>query len=431
MPDPEIPDAELNRHDTTEDRREVLKRLAAGMAGSAFLAGLPWFAPLRAAPAGTAASDTVRIGMIGVGSRGQLLLDHLLRTPGVAITGLCDVQEQRLAEALERVGKTVPLYNDHRRLLESPDIDAVVIATPLYLHAPQTLAALDAGKHAFCEKSLALTIDECKAVARAADQSPMVFQIGHQRLFHVRYLDALKRVTQGDLGPVTQMRAFWHRNLSWRQQVATPEMNDLINWRLYRRYSAGLMTELASHHLHIANWFLGTPPLSCIGYGSINHWKDDREVFDNVNVIYRYPGGVHFVYDSLSSNAFHGLEMQIMGSKGTLEMEEGWFYPETVPPAPGIVQLLQQIERGVKQTIPIGGHSWSANTRAEGVALPDTQDRDDGTGLSLAAFVSAIRQGQRMPYMVDHAYRSGVAALMGQMAMEEGREVLWPGDFRA
>lgn len=414
-----------------DERRAVLKLIASGIAGSAFLSALPWLVPLQAAPVGMAASDRVRIGMIGSGSRGSFLLENLLRTPGCEVAALCDIYQPHLDAAAKLVGKPVTMVHDYRRLLDDKNIDAVVIATPLYLHAPMVLAALAAGKHVYCEKSLALTIADCIAVARAASQSPLVFQIGHQRLFHRATLHALKQVLAGDLGPITQIRAYWHRNVSWRRPVPSAALEPLLNWRLYRRYSAGLMTELACHHLHIGNWFLGAPPLSCVGYGSINYWKDGREVFDNVNVIYKYPNGVSFLYDSMSSNRFYGLEMQVMGPKGAIELEAAKFYSENPPPAPGIVQLINQLEKGVLEAAAIGGTSWVPDLKRDtkGTPLPKDPGGDDGTGLSLAAFVAAVHQRRKNPQMIEHAYRSGVASLMGLQAMEEQREVAWPGDF--
>ena len=415
-------------------RRSFLKGIAGSIAGSALLAELPWLAPLRAAPVGDAPSDSVRLGLIGVGSRGRLLMDNLLKTPGAQVAAVCDIYPPNLERAARATAGKAQAFTDYRKLLDRPDIDAVVIATPLYLHAPMCLAAFSAGKGVFCEKALALTVDDCKAVARAAAASPQVFQIGHQRMFDGRFHAALKHIRAGALGPVTQMRAYWHRNLSWRRQVPSPELERLINWRLYREYSAGLMGELGSHHLHVTNWIMDGPPLSCVGYGSTNFWKDGREVHDNVNVIYRYAGDVALVYDSLSSNKFHGMEVQVMGPKATMELETGRMYWEEPPAAPAIAELKKQLERGgTAGTVPLAAPTWDPELKSgsKGVPILANWEGDDGTGLSLAAFANAVRSGERMPHMIDHAYRSGVAALMGQAAMDEGRVIHWPGDYRA
>jgi len=419
------------RHEAQE-RRRFLARVAGVVASSSLLSGLPWMAPLRAQPAGDAASDRVRIGVIGTGSRGSLLLQYLLRTPGVEVAALCDDYPPHLAEAMAAAGGKPKAFSDYRKLLATPGIDGVVIATPLHQHAPICLAAFAADKHVFCEKSLALTVDECKAIARAASASPRVFQVGHQRLFSATFLHAHELVRAGHIGPITQIRASWHRNNDWRRPVPDPRLERKLNWRLYRATSGGLLTELASHHLQVANWYLDAAPLSCVGYGSVNHWKDGRDVYDNVNVLFRYRDGVTLVYDALTSNRHHGLEIQIMGPRGTIEGESGRFYTEEPPPAPAVAALVRQIEEGRAATVAIGAPSWKPEAKSGevGQALRHELGGGDGTELSMAAFANAIRLGQRMPHMIEHAYRSGIAALMGQAAMDEGREIAWPGSYQ-
>ncbi len=412
-------------------RREFLKRLAVVAGSSALLADLPWWVPLRAQPAGESPSDRVHVGLIGVGGRGSLHLAHLLRTPGVEIAALCDDYPPHLQAGLAKVPGAKG-FADYRQMLDMPGLDGVLIATPLYLHARMCLDAFSAGKHVFCEKSLAYTVEECQAVADAHRASSKVFQIGHQRMFSPVFLRALELVKNGEIGQITQIRAYWHRNGNWRNPVPDPSLEHRLNWRLYRAYSCGLMTELASHHMQVANWFLGEQPISCAGYGSINYWKDGRELYDNVNVVYRYPNGVHVVYDSLISNRYYGLEIQVMGPKGTIEGETGRLYAENPPPAPGIVQLINSIEHGVFDTIPIGGPTWVPDLKKDtkGSFLVPGKIDDDGTAISIAAFANAIREGKPIPGMMEQACRSGVAVLMGQTAMEERREVAWPEGFR-
>lgn len=412
-------------------RREFLKRLAVLAGSSTLLAELPWWTPLQALPAGDSPSDRVRLGLIGVGTRGKLLLEHLLRTPGVEIAALCDDYEPHLQNGTARV-KTARGFADYRQMLDMPGLDGVLIATPLYLHARMCLDAFSAGKHVFCEKSLAYTIEECQAIADAYRGSRKVFQIGHQRMFSPAFLRAHELLRGGEIGQITQIRAYWHRNDNWRRSVPDPSLERRLNWRLYRAYSCGLMTELASHHMQVANWFLEAHPASCVGYGSINYWKDGRELYDNVNVVYRYADGTQVLYDSLISNRLYGSEIQVMGPKGTIEAETGRLYAETPPPAPGIVQLINGIEHGFFDTVPIGGPSWVPDLKkdTQGHPLIDEKTTDDGTAISMAAFANAIRQGTPIPGMMEQACRAGVCVLMGQQAMEEQREIVWPEVFR-
>jgi predicted dehydrogenase len=413
------------------DRREFLKRLAVIAGSSALLADLPWWTPLRAAPVGDSPADRVRLGLIGAGTRGNLHLDNLLRTPGVEIAALCDDYEPNLQAGLAKV-KGAKGFSDYRKMLDMPGLDGVLIATPLYLHARMCLDAFSAGKHVFCEKSLAYTIEECQAVADAYRGGKKVFQIGHQRLFSPVFLRALEYVKAGRIGQITQIRAFWHRNGNWRRPVPDPSLERRVNWRLYRDYSCGLMTELASHHVQVANWFLGAHPVSCAGYGSINYWKDGREVYDNVNLVFRYADGTHLTYDSLISNRYYGCEIQIMGPKGTIEGEVGRLYAEDPPPAPGIVQLINGIEHGFFDAVPISGPSWVPELKKDtkGSLLVDGAITDDGSMISMAAFANAIRSGQPIPGMMEQGCRSAVAVLMGESSMEQQRESAWPEGFR-
>jgi len=416
-------------------RREFLKQLATVLGASAILTDMPWWQPLQAQPASESPSDRVRLAIIGVGDRGNLHLEQLLRTPGVEIAALCDDYPPHLQKGLAKV-PTAKGYSNYQDVLNNPSIDGVILAVPLYLHAKLCLDTFSAHKHVYLEKSMAFTIEECQSIADAYRGSTKVFQIGHQRLYSPIFLRAYELIQANAIGQVTQIRAYWHRNGNWRRPVPSPDpdysLEHRINWRLYRQYSCGLMTELASHHIQVANWFLKTHPLSVTGSGAINYWKDGRQLYDTVNLVYRYPNGTHLVYDSLISNAFYGMEVQVMGPKGTIEAEAGKLYSENPPPAPGIIQLINHIEHGLFETVPIGGASWAPDLKKDtkGSQLLTATIKDDGTALALAAFASAIRQNKPIPIMMEQACHAGIAALMGQTAMEQGREVTWPEGFR-
>ena len=100
------------------------------------------------------------------------------------------------------------------------------------------------------------------------------------------------------------------------------------------------MTELASHQIQVANQVLQDHPSEVWGAGSINHWHDGREVYDNVNLVYKYPSGTQLIYDSMTSNKHYGYEEQIMGPLGTMELERGKMWDEYPEPAPAIMELI-------------------------------------------------------------------------------------------
>lgn len=412
-----------------ESRRDFVKKLSAIAGSAALLGSVPWISHLQAAPPGK--TDTVRIGVIGVGSRGKFLLQRLLLIEGVEVAAVCDNYEPHFERAKQLTQGKAKAFKDYRKVLEMKDLHAVVIATPLHQHAHITIDAFDAGKHVFCEKSMARTPNDCKNMVLAQQRNQKVFQIGHQRLFHPVYLDAIVRIKQGEIGDVTQIRAYWHRNRDWRRPVPSPELERKINWRLYLDYSCGLMTELASHQVQVGNWIWDEHPVSVMGSGSVNYWKDGREVYDNVNLIYVFPGGKHLIYDSLTSNKFYGLEEQIMGPKGTMELEHNKVYTENPPPAPGIKQLINQIERSVFETVPLGGASWipELGSEADGKPVVDKYPLPDENTIQLESFAQSVRQNKPSDFLIRQGYYASIAALLGHQAMREDKIIRWNYDL--
>ncbi|UIJ46409.1 Gfo/Idh/MocA family oxidoreductase [Sphingomonas cannabina] len=401
----------------------VLKATAAaGMAAAA-----PW--AVSAAGAEPAAGDRVRLGVIGTGDRGRTLIRNILKTRNCTVAAICDNFEPHLSKGRALVSPATPAFADHRAMLDAGGLDAVVIATPLNVHATHVLDSFDAGLHVWCEKAMARTIADCSAMVRKSQDSRKVLQIGHQRMFHPTYLNALRRVKAGEIGPVTQIRASWHRNTSWRRPVPSGATDRQINWRLYRDVSAGLMTELATHQLQVGNWFLDAVPTRVIGSGSICFWKDGRDVYDHVALVYEYAGGRKFVYTSLLNNARYGCEEQIQGSKGTIEPELGRIYQEVPPKVLALQRMQEDVKRGHKRTVPIGGATWfpelPVTTPGESLGWGEY----DETMLQFEGFGEAVRSGKPLPGLLAQAYHASVASLLGEQAMDRGEAMTWPTDL--
>jgi predicted dehydrogenase len=413
------------------NRREFLKEMSLYAGSTAFLASIPWLNVFSGENGkNNAASDRVRLGVIGVGSRGHTLLLNLLEIENVEIAAVCDNYQPNFERAIETTGGKARAFNDYRQMLDKVnDLDAVVIATPLHEHAHITFDFLNAGIHVFCEKSMARTLEDTKQMADTAKTSGKILQIGQQRLFNPVYLDALERVRTGEIGQITQVRAYWHRNNDWRRPVPTPELERKINWRLYSEYSAGLMTELATHQIQVANWFIDQVPAQVVGTGSICFWKDGREVYDHVALVYDYPGGAKCIYDSMIANKHYGLEEQIMGNLGTIEPEVNRIYSENPAPAPGIVQLIQNLKSGISDVIPIGGATWLAETKSYNTGKPLAAYDNNDTFLQLVAFVKAVKAGKPYANLLREAYHATVASLLGLQAMDTNAVVQWPEEY--
>ena len=413
------------------------------MGAAGFLmASVPWLKGCTAAGQAEMSGGKVRFGIIGPGSRGSFHIDNLLKIPQAEIVALCDNYKVNLDKASAKV-PSARRYDDYRKLLEDKDVDAVVIATPLNLHYRMAVDAFSAGKNVFCEKAMARTMDECKAIYEAYRHSDKVLYFCMQRMYDEKYIRGMQLIRDGLIGDIVGMRCHWFRNADWRRPVPSPELERRINWRLYRESSGGLMTELASHQLEVCNWAAGRMPQRVMGIGDIVYWKDGREVYDSVNVIYHYSNGVKINYESLISNRFNGMEDQILGKAGTMDLTKGLYYLEDDNSLSGIQQLLAQIKEKAFEAIPAAGPSWRSETRkeypphniVEGKVYVNpgqsTVGADkDGSDVILSSFCQACITGEKAKDVVEEAYCATLLCLLANQAMEEGRTVIFPEEYR-
>lgn len=263
-------------------------------------------------------------------------------------------------------------YDDYKEMLENKEIEMIVIALPLHLHAPVAIEAMRAGKHVLCEKLMAWNIQQCKQMIRVADETGKFLSIGHQRHYSMLYAHANEVVSSGLLGDIKHIRALWHRNNvrpnpdaatrgdrpyldSWYPLIPAADraelerdnkittqhhyrnVEELVRWRLFTQTGGGLMAELGSHQLDACSIFLGKKrPLSVTAVGGTHFYQDNREVEDHVYCIYEFPGPnynerepnarkndiITVTYSSISTNDFEKYGECVMGSKGTLVIEQ-------------------------------------------------------------------------------------------------------------
>ncbi len=275
----------------------------------------------------------LRVAVIGTGGRGSDLTRALTTIDGVELIAVCDDYSPHLEQGAKYAGQQAKTYADYRRLLDEAKPQAVVIAVPLYLHYQIAADCLSAGTDVFLEKTMCYSFAEAKKLAAQVAASKRVFQVGLQRRANAIYKQAQAMVAAGMIGQVTAIKSQWHRNNSWRRPVPVPKSNadwvkleKKLNWRLYKAYSQGLMAELGSHQMDVANWFLGAHPKRVIASGGIEYFRDGREVYDNINCLYEYelqdakgkPYTVRATYSSLCNNAYEGASELILGTKGSL-----------------------------------------------------------------------------------------------------------------
>ncbi len=343
-------------------------------------------AALTAAPAvvpALGANDKLHVAWIGVGTRGNYLMQRFFAVPEnkqeASVVAVCDAYKGYQARSRDLIqsngGATPKIYDDYHELLKDPSIDAVVIATPEHLHYPMFMAAIKAGKNVYVEKPLAHTIEEGAEMVKAWQKSGKVVQVGTQNRSNTLYQKAHEMVKQGMIGDIHYVRAYWYRNSldtdpAWRYAIpadASPTNTDwerfqegvknkrpfdkhrFYQWRLYWDYSGGISTDLLVHQTDITNFVCGkTVPSTCVASGGIYRWTDDdRDVPDTFSAIYEYPDRFHINYSSYFGNDHYGYGENFMGNEGTIEVLNRQvlnFYPETFRgKAPERVKARQEV----------------------------------------------------------------------------------------
>jgi predicted dehydrogenase len=327
-------------------RRDFIRTAAVAGAG-ALLTSPAWGdEPQAAAPAGR----PINAAFIGIGSQGRNLLNNALKIPGIQFKAICDIwpYSQKFASGiLKKYGQIVNVYSDYADMLaKEKDVECVIVATPDWMHAPCTNAALKAGKHVYCEKEMAHTVEAAKSMVTTARETGQLLQIGHQRRSEPMYFHALHNMIEKEnfCGRITSINGQWNRNQmlerDWGKKYEMSaedlakygygSMDELCNWRWYRKYSGGPMADLGSHQVDVYSWFLHTNPSAVTASGGLDYYTEEktgkkRDWYDNVMAIYEYhtPAGmVRAFYQVLNTTSQGGYFETFMGDQGTVTVSE-------------------------------------------------------------------------------------------------------------
>jgi predicted dehydrogenase len=338
------------------DRRDMLRGLSTAPALGLF--GYAWSRQKgyeqKREQAATATEATapeglqeINVGLLGMGAQGQVLLDAMLRIPGLRFRAVCDIwteyNQKRGVNLLRKYKFDVHGYEDYREMLDKEkELDAVVIATPDFWHAPHALDCLEAGKHVYCEKEMSNTLEGARSMVLAARKTGKLLQIGHQRRSHPRYLHCYDHLLQEAhlLGRIVTVNGQWNRaagpDLGWPERYTIPaarlkqygfdSMPQFRNWRWYKGKGGGPIVDLGSHQIDIFNWFLGRGPSHVMASGGLDyHDPKTHEWYDTVMAIYEYEtkeGPARAYYQTQTTNGSQGYFENFMGDQGTLILSE-------------------------------------------------------------------------------------------------------------
>jgi predicted dehydrogenase len=410
-------------------RRSFLKRSGGGVLSLPSAGALFSFqTPPRLPP-----SDRVSIGLIGVGVRGR---DHhlkkLLANPRVDIAAICDVDRNHAdlaAEMTLRQTARQPLvYYDFRRVLDRPEIDAVVIATPDHWHSIMSIQAIEAGKDVYCEKPLTLFIAEGRRVVNTSRQYGTVFQVGSQQRSDWRFRKAVDVVRSNGIGrlvrvtahlgnPGTTEGAFIHpgewepvqtppQELDWNMWLGPAPYKDYspnrchFEFRYHLDHSGGRITDWGAHHNDIAQWALGmdeSGPVKIEGKGGFNK-TGPYDYAGFLEVHYRYANGVELVCENEGGNGvrFHGTG--------------GWIF---------VTRLSLEASNPAILATPVSGvdtREFDERNRAE--EIPGTDEHHNN-------WLDCIQTRRRCAADVEAGHRSATVCHLGNIAMRLGRPLEW------
>ncbi len=386
---------------------------AAGLAGTALALGVPGMS------FGATAKKPISIGVIGTGSRGAGLVRIMKDIPNLQVMACCDVLPQRLEAAMKHAEPKAKAYADYRALIDDKTLDAVLVATPLYLHSPMSIEALEAGKHVYCEKTMAYDIDQAFQMVAMAKKNPkLIFQTGHQYHSSRLYYKVVETIQKGYIGTVTGFDCQWNRNGDWRRPVADPALEKLINWRMYREYSCGLLAELSAHQIDFVNWVTESHPKSVVGTGGIDYWKDGRETYDNVHAIFDYPNGIKASFTCTTANAYEGYQIKVLGDQATIVItpNAAWIYPENTA---------ENKEMGLVD----GVSGATAPVMDKNGAIPVNVDHADPSKQALEDFAQSIYTNTQPLSNVMTGARVSIAMRMALNSIMEQRKVEWKDSY--
>ena len=331
--------AEPSRPPAGVKRRDFLRSTAAVGAGLAVAPPL-----LGAEKAGPA---PINVAVIGTGIQGRVLTEQARRIEGVRFKAVCDIWKdwslRYATRQLGRLGHPANAYVDYQDMLEAEkDLQAVIVATPDWMHAEHTIACLKAGLHVYCEKEMSNDLAKAREMVLAARETGNLLQIGHQRRSNPRYLHAKHKLLDEAhlLGRVTHAFGQWNRSIEKTAPRGYPEkypvdeatlreygyadMFQFCNWRFYKKYGGGPIADLGSHQIDVFGWFLDARPVSLVAEGGRDYWKQ-YEWYDSALAIYRFTtpqGTVYAYYQTLTTTSAVGYFERFMGDQGTLQISE-------------------------------------------------------------------------------------------------------------
>jgi predicted dehydrogenase len=355
---------------------------------------------------GSQANSTVEVGIVGCGGRGNWIGPFFPEYAGARIVALADVQKANLDATAAKMqvdsSRTYHGPNAYKELAASK-VDAVVIETPTLYHPEIAQAAVDAGKHVFMAKPVAVDVPGCRTViaaGRAAMRKNLTYWVDFQTRSREVYQQVAERVHRGDVGKPALAQVFYYAGRPWKdkgQPGMDPDHRKMVNWFGDRVLSGDIIVEQNIHVIDVANWLLQSHPLKAHGTGGRTDWSgtanDFGDAWDHFAITYTYPNNVHASFSSHQLNgSFADLCVRVIGIDGCADTHYN-----------GLIRIT-------------GKNAWLGS------------EKDDtfkgGAVENVKKFIAAIRDNKPI-YNFETSVESNLTGILGRTAAYKNAEVTW------
>ena len=354
---------------------------------------------------GSQANSAVEIGIAGCGGRGNWIGKLYKEHVDVRIVALADVIRQNLEQTRQAFGvEPSRAYHgpEAGKELAASKLDAVVIEIPVYYHPEQALAAVNAGRHVYLAKPVAVDVPGCTTILEAGRKASgkLSFFVDFQTRARPVFREAAERIHRGDLGDTALAQIYYYagRPTPDRSKPGMePGQARLMNWLTDKTLSGDIIVEQNIHVIDLANWYLKGHPVKAYGAGGRVDWSgtpyNTGDAWDHFAVTYTYPNGVQADFSSNQlTNSFSSLTVRCFGRKGAADTSYG-----------GLVRIA-------------GEHPWM------GAEKDDTFT--GGAIANIKEFVASIRSGAYLNN-AEAAVDSTLSCILGRTAAYTGSEVTW------
>ncbi len=407
------------------------------------------------------ANDRISLGQIGIGNRGRELASvvaGLKNSHNVEMTAVCDLWKtnrdraaKSAAHAYDRAPRSFTCFED---LLALKDVDAVIVSTADFQHAPLLKLVAEAGKDAYCEKPMANVLEEAKAARDAVRSRNLIVQIGTQHRSEPYQVAAKDVIASGALGDITKAEIVWnYHGPRWRGREEVSQIREqdtdwkrwllskphrpfdprlYFEFRLYREFSSGIPDQWMSHGIDLVHYLLEDHfPKSVVAMGGVFAWEDGRENADTFHALLEYPKGFLVSYSTSFGNDSDS-STRIMGSKATLiniggEGSQRWKLVEEkgnheANPFVHRSQKLITLSGEKSHAMPWTQRLWTGAVEKTYGPLPFTSDANPS---HMRNWFDCLRSRNQPNATVEHGFAHSVAVIMAAQAQREGKKLYW------